>query len=142
MGPRAVIPRAVLDTNVVISALVFEGALARIRNGWKNSRFRFLLSAAVLDEYTRALAYPKFRLTAGEIRSLIADEILPFITAVKPRGIRKVVVDDPDDDKFLACAHWGKADFLVSGDLHLLALKHYGPTVILKPATFLEGLPS
>lgn len=87
MGKRAPKPppviRAVLDTNVVISALLFTGPSAPLVAAWQSSRLRPVISAPIPDEYIRVLAYPKFELTSAEIRCLIEEELLPFTETVK-----------------------------------------------------------
>ncbi|HEU0202913.1 MAG TPA: PIN domain-containing protein, partial [Burkholderiaceae bacterium] len=77
--PRAV----VLDTNVVLSALVFAGGrLASLREAWRAGRCRPLVSQPTADELMRALAYPKFRLAATEQQEMLAD-YLPYCTTVR-----------------------------------------------------------
>ncbi len=82
--PRAsAVIGAVLDTNVLISALLFTGSPSRLVPAWQASRFRPILSADILEEYLQVLAYPKFGLTAAEIRGLIEEEMLPFVETVR-----------------------------------------------------------
>jgi uncharacterized protein len=90
-GPPPVI-RAVLDTNVVISALLFSGPPSQPVSAWQSSRLRPVVSAQILDEYLRVLAYPRFKLTSGEIRGLIEEELIPFIETVKasPSAVPKL----------------------------------------------------
>jgi putative PIN family toxin of toxin-antitoxin system len=117
-------PRVVLDTNVVLSALVFaQGHLAAVRYAWHSSHCRPLVSAATARELVRALAYPKFALTADEQRELLAD-YLPYCTTVRiPRRPPKTpACRDPFDVAFLQLAIVGKAKYLVTGDRDLLAL--------------------
>ena len=67
-------PRVVLDTNVVLSALLFRGGpTAQVRAAWMSARFVPLASAATAQELMRVLAYPKFKLTADEQHDLLAD---------------------------------------------------------------------
>jgi len=71
-------PRAVLDTNPVLSALVFStGNLVTLRREWQSRRFTPLVSKATAGELIRVLAYPKFRLKAEEREDLLSDH-LPF----------------------------------------------------------------
>lgn len=117
--------RVVLDTNVVISALVFAGPANQLVPAWQQGQFAPLVSKALLAEYIRVLHYSKFRLTAETIRHLIEQELLPFVTAVKVRTTPRVIREDPSDDHVLACAVAGRADLIVSGDAHLLSLRQY-----------------
>ncbi len=126
MKPRKVTaaPRAVLDTNLVVSALVFSGgATARVRLAWQTSLLRPLVSTATVQELMRVLAYPKFKLGADDQRELLAD-YLPFadVVSVPAPPPRVPVCRDPHDLPFLHLAVAGKADLLVSGDADLLAL--------------------
>jgi uncharacterized protein len=75
-------PRVVLDTNVVLSALLFGGGpAARVRAGWQAGHFIPLASAATTRELVRVLAYPKCSLAAGEQQDLLAD-YLPCVQVV------------------------------------------------------------
>lgn len=117
-------PRIVLDTNVVLSALLFGGSqAARIRTGWQSRRFLPLASAATARELVRALAYPKFRLSPAEQAELLAD-YLPWVQVTRipdpPPAVPRC--RDPFDAPFLVLAKTGRAQALVSGDGDLLAL--------------------
>jgi putative PIN family toxin of toxin-antitoxin system len=129
MGPKEI--RAVLDTNVLVSALLFTGPLSRLVTLWRERRIVLLLSKDVFIEYLRVLAYPKFRLTEREIKALAEEYILPFAEMVTVPETPAVVLPDPADDKFLALASVGRARYIVSGDKHLLALKSHGRAKIV-----------
>lgn len=127
--PRSPAPlRAVLDTNVVLSALVFgRHATARVRQAWQAGRLKPLVSTTTAQELIRVLAYPKFRLSASDQRELLAD-YLPYaevVTVPKPPP-RAPDFRDPHDLPFLHLAAAGKADVLVTGDADLLALASPG----------------
>ncbi|MFO7675655.1 MAG: putative toxin-antitoxin system toxin component, PIN family [bacterium] len=121
MGARKEVARLVLDTNVLVSALIFRGEAARLVPLWHRGRYRLAVSADILREYLRVLAYPRFGLTADEVRAIAAEYILPWCDAfaVEP-GPR--ICRDRDDDKFLHCARAARARALVTGDRDLLAL--------------------
>ncbi|MBI5529513.1 MAG: putative toxin-antitoxin system toxin component, PIN family [Deltaproteobacteria bacterium] len=133
--------RVVVDTNVVVSALLFPGLTAGIRELWKSGAFTMLASGEMFAEYVRVLAYPKFALAENEVRALLDNEVVPFITPVKPGSKFPPTCRDPDDDKFLACAAAGRADFIVTGDDDLLVLKKHGRCriVTVKDALALLG---
>lgn len=117
-------PRVVLDTNVVLSALVFGGtATARVRQAWQKGLLLPLASTATVQELMRVLAYPKFKLSADDQRELLAD-YLPFADVVTVPEPPRHVPDcrDPHDLSFLHLATAGKAELLVTGDADLLAL--------------------
>ena len=116
--------RLVLDTNVVLSALVFGGGTAgRLRRLWQQGAFVPLASTATAQELVRVLAYPKFGLSAADQEELLAD-YLPYATTVRiPEPAPRVpLCRDPLDVPFLHLAVAGKAQLLVSGDRDLLAL--------------------
>jgi uncharacterized protein len=135
-------PRVVLDTNVVLSALLFGGGKAgRVRSGWQARRFVPLASTATAQELVRVLAYPKFKLSAHEQKELLADW-LPWVEVVRmpdplPPAPR---CRDPHDLPFLHLAIVARADALVSGDADLLELAGArGLCVVMGIAAFCEG---
>lgn len=117
-------PRVVLDTNMVLSALLFGGRpAARVRVGWQSGRFVPLASKATAQELVRVLGYPKFKLSAAEQEELLAD-LMPWVEVVRVPDPQPVVpaCRDPFDLPFLHLAVAGKARAVVSGDRDLLAL--------------------
>ena len=132
--------RVVLDTNVIISALLFTGRTSELTPLWQAGEITPLLSKDILDEYIKVLAYPKFRLTATEVGSLIEEEVLPYVQVIKPRRRLRVVRRDPSDDKFIECAVAGKSRIIVSGDKDLLSIGTYRKITIMTPVQFLESL--
>ena len=134
------VPRVVLDTNVVLSALVFAGgSLARVRHAWHEKRFEPLTSTATADELSRALAYPKFKLTPLERQELLSD-YLPYcaVVAIPPKPPKVPRCRDPDDLPFLYLTVTGNADYLVTGDKDLLAIAPRFARPIIAPETFLR----
>jgi len=117
--------RTVLDTNVLVSALLFSGAMGHIVSSWKARKFLPVFSHDTFDEFRRVLAYPKFSLTPREIDALLQDEVLPFCEVVDIEDEISGVCRDRADDKFLSCAVAAKADYIVSGDKDLLILGNF-----------------
>lgn len=113
--------RLVVDTNVLVSALLFRGAVSRLRTHWTSGRVRLLMSAETETELVRVLCYPKFKLPGTVITALVASEILPFRDRVEVSA-GPPVCRDPADDVFLWVARAGQADALVTGDDDLLSL--------------------
>jgi putative PIN family toxin of toxin-antitoxin system len=135
-------PRVVLDTNVVLSALVFaRGRLAAVRNAWLAEACSPLVSRVTGAELVRTLAYPKFRLGREEQRELLAD-YLPYCTTVRmpAKPPKTPACRDPADVPFLQLALAGKAEYLVTGDRDLLALAHRFTCAIIKPEVWLQTL--
>src|SRR5438105_3871650 len=117
-------PRVVLDTNVVLSALLFGGGPAgRLRVGWQAGQFVPLASAATARELVRVLSYPKFRLAESEQQDLLAD-YLPWVQVVRIPDPPPATPPcrDSFDLPFLHLAIAGTAKMLVTGDKDLLAL--------------------
>ncbi len=115
-------PRVVLDTNLVLSALVFtHGRLAARRCAWHDARCQPLVSTATVSELMHALTYPKFKLSPEQQRELLAD-YLPFCVTVRMpnRPPKTPACRDPFDVPFLQLAVVGKADYLATGDRDLL----------------------
>lgn len=128
-------PRVVLDTNVVLSALVFpSGRLAWVRAAWRASRIFPLVSSVTAAELIRALAYPKFQLSEEDRQELLGD-YLPYSEAVSmpAKPPRVPTCRDPLDVPFLQLALVGGADFLATGDKDLLALREKFSVPILTP---------
>ncbi len=117
-------PRVVMDTNIVLSALVFaQGRLAPLRLAWQQTLCHPLVSGTTIAELIRVLSYPKFKLTPDEQQELLAD-YLPYCTTVqmptKPPATPPC--RDPFDVQFLELCIAGKAGYLVTGDQDILSL--------------------
>ena len=136
--------KVVIDTNVLVSRAISEkrapATIFRLRG---EGAFEHIVSQALLDEYRRALAYDHVRKLHGrtdaQIVALLSD-IEQAATLVHPRVLLAVVKEDPDDNKVLECAVAGGANYIVSGDKHLLSLGEYEGIRILSPADFLRAL--
>ena len=136
------LPRVVLDTNLVLSALVFSGgAMSVLRRRWQDQRFTPLVSKATAEELLRVLSYPKFGLSTEAREDLLAD-YLPYCESVRVPDPAPAtpLCRDPFDVPFLELAIAGKADFLVTGDSDLLSLASKSPCPILRAGVFLERL--
>ncbi len=138
--------RIVLDTNVVVSRFLSpKGPPAEIFVKWQQETFEVVVSESILAEYAQVLEYEKLRARHGlsheEIANLISD-MRRFAVLINPQETPRVVRDDPEDDKFLSCAMAGGADYVISGDDHLLKLQAYRGIQILSPRAFLLMLSS
>jgi len=132
-------PRLVLDTNVLLSALLFhQGSVAWLRHAWQSDAVRPLASRDTTEELIRVLAYPKFKLTDTDREDLLGD-YLPWCETVNVPSKTKVPdCRDPFDRPLLALAVTAKADALITGDKDLLALSDGFKIPILPPAAFKE----
>ena len=129
--------RVVIDTNVLVSALLFAGIPEDLIPLWKGRIIRPLCSEKIIEEYLKVLAYPKFNLSEEEIDYILSQEILPWFDVVTVPAGRAFVKADPEDDKFIWCAVEGKADAVISGDGHLLKLRG-SPVPVLSVSRLLE----
>lgn len=112
--------RVVADTNVLISALMFDGLPGVFLELALRRAFTLVSSTALLDELDEKLR-GKFGVSDSDAR-LIRSRLESIAELAEPHFTLQVVTDDPDDDRVLECAVAGKADFVVSGDRHLLRL--------------------
>jgi putative PIN family toxin of toxin-antitoxin system len=136
------IPRIVIDTNLVLSALVFaQGRLSPLRHAWQGTHCQPLVSSATAAELIRVLAYPKFKLTAAEQQELLAD-YLPYCTTVRmpARPPRTPACRDPFDLPFLQLVVAGKAAYLITGDQDLLSLAGQFVCPIITADQFIKSL--
>ena len=146
-GRRNRPPRVVLDTNVLLSALVFSGgALARLQGLWQSGAIVPLVSTTTAEELVRVLAYPKFKLDPGARQELLADH-LPWAEVVEIASPPPPVpaCRDPFDLPFLYLAASGRAEALVTGDADLLSIadgkaRTVRSFVIVRPHDFLASL--
>lgn len=133
--------RVVLDTNIVVSALVFSGGnMARIRELWTEGRILPLVCRASAQELVAALTYPKFALNKDDIQTMLAA-YLPFTEAVTvpdDATMETPMCRDTDDQVFLRLAAVGRAQALVTGDRALLELAPHAPFAIETAAQFVR----
>jgi putative PIN family toxin of toxin-antitoxin system len=133
--------RVVLDTNIVLSALLFRrGRLAPLRLAWQQATFDPLASKATTLELILTLTYPKFQLSGEEQQEMLADYLPYCTTIVMPAKVPGIQCRDPFDVPFLELAIVGKANCLVRGDQDLLHLAGEGPCPIMTAAEFLTSL--
>jgi uncharacterized protein len=133
--------RAVLDPNVLVSAAISPaGPPRQIVTAWTNERFELIVSPSVLDELADVLARPKFRrFITTAIAVAFIDGLAADATILADPPDPPSVSPDPDDDYLIALARTADADYLVSGDRHLLDLTDPDPPV-LTPRQFLDHL--
>jgi putative PIN family toxin of toxin-antitoxin system len=132
--------KAVLDANVFISALInLAGAPFEVLAAWRAGRFVAISSIALRDEVQQVGARPRtaryLRASPAAIATVLAELDLTAVFVLPDRV--RVVEDDPADDDVLGTASAGDADYIVSGDKHLLALGSFQGIPIVTPARFL-----
>lgn len=124
MTDSANAPRVVIDTNLILSALVFvQGRLTALRLAWQDQRIQPLISKKTAAELIRVLNYPKFKLSTDDQQELLAD-YLPYCLSISIPNPPPKTPDCRDvcDRPFLQLALAGQADFLITGDQALLTL--------------------
>ena len=138
-GARDGVIKSVNDTNVWIAGINWDrGAGYEIRLHWEAGRFQHFISAEILYEIIRVLRevfeYPDEKLYDW-YWLLLAGSVF-----VVPRVVINVIQEDPDDNKFIACAVEGRVDYIVSEDKDLQRLKKYDSITVLGKHEFLKVL--
>jgi len=135
---RKKIRRVVLDTSVLISALLFEGELSRLVGQWQLGVFTPVISKETFEELETVLSYPKFHLSGKEKRLILSEEVLPFFEVVEVKEKIKGIWRDPADDKFISCALSAGSEVIVTGDKDLMAVKKHRTVRIVSAGDFLR----
>jgi len=128
--------RVVIDTNVLMSGIFFNGPPHDILQLWEKKKLTFITSEEIFSEYVRV---------GNELsRKLSSDDLEPIIwllsvnsIMVKQKKLKQQICTDKDDDKFIACALGGDAGIIISGDKHLLSQNGVFGLEILSPRDFL-----
>ncbi|BBL77552.1 putative toxin-antitoxin system toxin component, PIN family [Methylomagnum ishizawai] len=131
--------RVVLDTNVLVSALLVESSLpAKLVTHWRQGRFTLITAVPQLEELARVTRYPKIR---ARLKPALAGRLVNDLREVAVMVEALPLIDaspDPYDNYLLSIASGGEADYLVTGDKpDLLALGHYGRTRIVSVRDFI-----
>ena len=131
--------RVVFDTNVYISAILTAGTpRVVVSESFRREEIEILVSEAILTEIERILRLKIRRPLWDIITILIA--IRQNSTLISPESELLVVTEDEADNRIIECAFQGKAQYIVSGDRHLLSLKEYQGIRILSPIEFLREI--
>jgi putative PIN family toxin of toxin-antitoxin system len=130
--------RIVADTNIFISALMFGGLPGSFLDLAFQGSFLLVTSPTLLDELDEKLRM-KFELPPTDA-DLIRSRLESISEIVSTVPALAVVKDDPDDDRVLECAIVGRADYIVSGDRHLLKLGSYNEIPIITARHFMDTL--
>ncbi|MFQ6085730.1 MAG: putative toxin-antitoxin system toxin component, PIN family [Candidatus Bathyarchaeia archaeon] len=128
-----------LDTNVLVSAIFWRGNEAKIMELVESGSLVGYTSSAIIDELRRVLRYPRFDLGEGEVKAIVGYFLTVF-RVVEPRVTVTAVRDDPADNRVLECALEARADYVVSGDEHLVGIAEYRGVRIVRAGALLESL--
>jgi len=129
--------KIVLDTNVFVSGVFFQGSSYQILKAWRDGKVQLVISQEILEEYQRVgetLAYQFPGVDLGPILELLTLKA----ELTQAPSLPEPVCDDADDDKFLACAFASNSEVIVSGDKHLLKVSGYCGINVLRPRKFLD----
>ncbi len=111
--------KIVSDTNVIVSAIFCEGNESEIIELIEEGKLKLITSVPILNELRKVLSYEKFGLDEEEINNLV-EYILFLAETISPKQDLDIIKEDASDNKFLECAKEAEADYIVSGDQHLL----------------------
>ena len=129
--------KATLDTNILISALGWLGNPHKILEKVINKEIELIISDKQFEELSNTLDYPHLDFTQ-EQKDKIKSIITELATFVNPQETLNIIKSDPDDNAILECALAGNAEYIVSGDPHLLDLKEFRGIKIITASQFLE----
>jgi len=134
--------RVVVDTNVIVSALLWEGKPLRILDAAREGKLTILTSSELMDELWDVVFRAKFEGIVARRKlsrdRIVEDGFLSLATRVDSRPIEGAVPNDPDDDAVIACAVAAQADYIISGDRHLLSLGEFQGIKICTAEHFLN----
>ena len=138
--------KAVIDVNLFISGMISKkGNPAKLLQLWRDRAFIVVISEQMVEELVRVLRYPrirnKYNLKDEDIE-LAVGTIRRFAIVLADAIKIDVIKDDPDDNKVLACALAVKADYIVSGDNHLLDLGIFENIPIVTVKDFINNIES
>ena len=129
--------RVILDTNVFVSGVFFAGPPYRILEAWRDGELQLVVSQEILEEYQRV-----GETLAEQFPGINLQPIIDLVTTnaeIFPNQIlRGSVCEDPDDDKFIACAIASRCKVIVSGDRHLLKVSGFGGIKVMRPRQFID----
>lgn len=131
--------RAVLDTNVVMSAFFFGGTPLKIVRSAFSRKIELVASKAVLSEYREVAERLHEQFPSVNYRRPLSI-LESMLTMVRPAALGEAVCRDPDDDDIIACALGGKAKVICSGDVDLLALNGFRGLEVMKPSVFCQKM--
>lgn len=133
--------KVVLDTNTLISGLLWDGNEARVIEKAENKEIKLFISPELIEELEGVLKREKFcnRLEGKEYTvDKAVSKIALIATLIKPTRKINVIKEDPEDNRVLECAASAKVDIIVSGDSHLLDLKDYSGIDIITTSEFIK----
>ncbi|MFW3147228.1 MAG: putative toxin-antitoxin system toxin component, PIN family [Thermoplasmatota archaeon] len=130
--------RIVLDTNILISAIGWNGPERRIIEKAIEGEYELLIGKELISEFIGVISREKFsKIRKEDIRRFLIL-IFEIFEVVKQRTTIDAVFEDPDDNKILECAVDGNADYIVTGDEHLLSIREFRGIKIIRSKNLIE----
>ena len=129
--------KVVLDTNVFISGIFYNGVPYKILEAWRDGKIKFILSTEILGEYSRVARVLNEKYPEVKIQPII-DLLTVKSELITSHSFPEQICKDPNDDKFLACALLSKAKIIITGDKYLLELNGYENLEIINPREFYD----
>ncbi|MBI2632343.1 putative toxin-antitoxin system toxin component, PIN family [Candidatus Pacearchaeota archaeon] len=129
--------KVVPDTNVLVSATIVQGKQFELLKLAKLGKIKLITSPEIIKEFEKVISRHRFGFSKEHVESAV-KQLIEIMEIVIPQNKVKVVDEDPDDNIILECAIESNADFIVSGDSHLLALKSYKNARIVNAIEFFE----
>ena len=129
--------KVILDTNVFVSGVFFGGPPFQILSAWRNGQVQLVISPEILEEYHRVGERLSEQFPGVDLTPILALLTVKALLVPSP-SLPESVCDDPDDDKFLACAIAGGVKVVVSGDRHLLKASGYSGVTVIRPRHFVD----
>ena len=131
--------RVVVDTNVYISGLLWTGVPHDLLHVAETGNLVLVTTPAIMEEVREVLVRPKFAAriaTLGTSVGELVESLLSIIEIIQEPKVTPIILKDPDDDKFIACAGASRVRWIISGDEHLLSLGRYKTVRIVTPRQF------
>jgi len=132
--------RVVLDTNILVSGIGWPGFPGRLVDEWIDGRFTLVESPNLLGEFRRVIKDEKFAFLDQDDVDEFFRMLVGKAEVVEPASMVDIINEDPADNRVLECAVAGRADFIVSGDRHLLRLGSFAGVRIVTARQMVELL--
>jgi uncharacterized protein len=129
--------KIVLDTNVLVSGIFFSGPPYQILAAWRDGKIQIAVSVEILAEYYRVGEILAENFPNIDLKPML-DYVIHNAEVYAAPPLPEAVCEDPDDDKFFACALASESAVIVSGDKHLLKASGYQMIDVLKPRDFVN----
>ena len=129
--------RLTLDTNILVSATIAKGNEFNLLRLAKTGRYELVLSPHILVEFKSVISRSKFEFTKQQVDGVFL-EVIGACRIILPKCRIEIIKEDPTDNRVLECAVEAEADYIVSGDRHLIELERYAKIPIIKAKQMLD----